>query len=91
MGEQPFRVVSGAVRLGNRDWNPPRQSREQERALYLRARDGTRVRQATELAAAYRERKAVTSFLNIRTHLSQRLGHAPHRPAAQRGIAGQRR
>src|SRR5882762_581871 len=91
MREESLRVVTGPVRFCDRDWNPPGQSCEQDGALYLRARDGARVGKATQRAATDREGKSVASFINIRTHLLERLGHTPHRAPAQRRVAGQRR
>src|SRR5467141_3492986 len=91
MRKQTLRVVARPIWFGNRDRDLPGQSCEQDRALHLSARDRTRVRKRAELPAAYRERKPVTPFLYVRTHLSKWLGHAPHRAAAQRRISGQRR
>src|SRR5467141_345793 len=45
MGEQSLRVIARPIRFGDRNGNLPRQSRKQDRALHLRARHGTRIRQ----------------------------------------------
>ena len=43
----------------------------------------------SERPAAYRDWKVVRVALEARTHPGERLGDAPHRPAAERPVAGE--
>ena len=89
--EQALGVITRPVRLRDFHRDLAGQSRKQDRALHLRARNGTRIRQPAELAPADREGKPIPSFLNIRAHLFERLRHTPHRAPAERRISRERR
>src|SRR2546427_4478123 len=82
-------MIAGAIRFPNRNGDSAGEAGKQQRALDLRTCDGTRVREPAELAAANREREPVTAFRDVRPHLLERLRDPPHRPATQRGIAGE--
>src|SRR5258706_13532358 len=91
MREESLGVIPRPIRLPNGYRHSPGESCEQDRALDLCARDGAGVGEATQSAPTDREGKPVASFINIRTHLLERLGHTPHPAPAPLCGAGQRR
>src|SRR2546422_8520827 len=87
MHEEALRVIARAVRLANRDAHVPGESGEQQRALDLRARDGGRVGERVQPAAANRQRERIAALLlDFGSHGAQRLSDPPHGPAAQRRV-----
>src|SRR5258708_18609712 len=91
MRQQALGMISRAVRLPNSYRHLPGQSRKQDRALHLCAGDWTRVGEPAQRAAANREGETVASFLNIRSHLFERLRHATPRAPPERCISRERR
>src|SRR5438094_10504867 len=85
--QQPLGVIAGEVWFPDPDRYAAHEPREQQSALDLSARHGTRVGEVAEPAPADRERQGVAAlFLYMRPHRAQRLGDATHRAPAARWV-----
>src|SRR5690349_12967994 len=89
MREQTLRVIARAIGLSNGYRHSPGESREEDRALDLGTGNGARVRESAQLPPVNRQRKPIPRLLNPGSHFLEWLGHPPHRPPPQRGVAGE--
>ena len=90
--EHAFGVVARRVRLAHAGLASRVQAGQQDRGLHLRARNRqrrTRCREDVCLPRDVQRRQSASLRVNVRTHPSERLDHAPHRPARQRFVADQ--
>ena len=86
-------MVAAGGRLDHLGHAAGLQPGEHERGLHLRAGNRQVVLAAGEVTAAHDERGelAAGTPVDTRTHRAEGLGDTPHRPAAQRRVAGEHR
>src|SRR5262245_7432377 len=90
--EHSLAVIAGSERPDHRPWNTCGCSREQDGALDLCARRLAEVVDRLETAPTHGHREStVLRQSNRRTHFTQRLRDATHRPARQARIADEPR
>ena len=91
MRQHPFRVIARRAGLVHDGLAHGEEAGEQDGRLDLRAGDRHGVIDPVQAPAPDRQRRqlAVLTAQHRRAHQAQRLGHAAHRPAAQRLAAGQ--
>jgi hypothetical protein len=89
--ERPFGVIAGRGRLHHAGGPLGVQTREEDRALDLRARRLGLVRNRVQPCAVDRDRRVAVGRLDAGAHALQRPDDAAHRPAGQRSIPDHRR
>jgi len=89
--QHPFGVIARRAGLVHDDLALGEEAGEQDGRFDLRARDRHGVINPMQVPAPDRQRRqlAILAAEHGRAHQPQRLGHAAHRPAAQRLAAGQ--
>ena len=89
--QQALGVVAARRRLDDGRRARGHHPGDQHARLHLRARDRELVLDPGELGAAHREgREAAVASVDRGAHHAERLGHAVHRPAANRAVAVER-